>query len=266
MKKFGYILLAVVALAIVFFAWVIKSGNQQTDDINKVIDNYFSSLKAGDTASAYARGSKQFKESTSLAGFSASLKNFPALASFASYKVNYVSFADSAYSGTLVDTQGQEHTFRFIMKEEDNSWKINSLDVDLPLAEIKKDQKSKDEKPAPPEGKIMEVRVSDEAIDPLAAYAVPAFTPGTAVIHASVLTERQKGATVTIELVYMPTGDKLGPVTALPSGWYYQLGKGAFTKADFYFTKPTAGWLRGEYKLVATMSSGDRKEVGFSVR
>lgn len=86
------------------------------------------------------------------------------------------------------------------------------------------------------------------------------FTPQTVEIFTSAYIEKAEvGLKITAVLSYLPTGDQVGPVTN-------EANQAGDIISNFSFTKPTAGWPTGDYKINISLSDGQTKDVVFSVK
>jgi hypothetical protein len=109
-------------------------------------------------------------------------------------------------------------------------------------------------------GTITEVRISDVVNSQgVAEVNKTNFTKDTAEVFVSVgIAGAAAGLVATAELVYLPTGDKVGPVTN-------QLSSGGDITSNFSFTKPTNGWPVGNYNINVSLSNGQKKTAPFIV-
>lgn len=97
----------------------------------------------------------------------------------------------------------------------------------------------------------MDITVADTMIN---------FTKDTAVINiTSTLSEDTPDAAALIEVTYTPTGDKIGPISAPVKS----LGKQKYVSAKI--SKPTNGWLPGNYLVKVVLPSGGEQQAGFEV-
>jgi hypothetical protein len=67
-----------------------------------------------------------------------------------------------------------------------------------------------------------------------------------------------KGLMVTAEMTYLPTGDKVGPVSN-------DTQTAGDIISNFSFSKPTTGWPSGNYSVTVTLSDGQAMTVNFNV-
>jgi len=85
------------------------------------------------------------------------------------------------------------------------------------------------------------------------------FTKDTAEIFATVsLQGAATDLTATAELVYLPTNNKVGPVSNTISS--------TETTSKFSFTKPTNGWPAGNYNINVSLSNGQTRTAPFIVQ
>ncbi|MCX6745244.1 MAG: hypothetical protein NTX82_07025 [Candidatus Parcubacteria bacterium] len=66
------------------------------------------------------------------------------------------------------------------------------------------------------------------------------------------------GLKVTAELIYLPSGDKVGPVNN-------DTQMEGDIISNFSFTKPTKGWPSGNYAVTATLEDGQTLTTNFNV-
>jgi hypothetical protein len=109
-------------------------------------------------------------------------------------------------------------------------------------------------------GTITDVRISDVVNSQgVAEVNKTNFTKDTAEIFVSVnIQGAAAGLVATAELVYLPTGDKVGPVSNT-------ISSSGDVSTKFSFTKPTNGWPSGNYNVNVSLSNGQKKTAPFIV-
>ncbi len=110
-------------------------------------------------------------------------------------------------------------------------------------------------------GNIIDVRISD-VVNSQGAVEVnkTSFTKDTAEIFTSSYVQgAEAGLVATAELVYLSTGDIVGPVSNPPAD-------AGDLISNFSFTKPTNGWPAGNYNINVSLSNGQKKIAPFIVQ
>lgn len=85
------------------------------------------------------------------------------------------------------------------------------------------------------------------------------FAPETPKLAVSAyILKAEKGLKVTAVMTYLPTGDKVVPVSSDT-----QIAGDIIS--NFSFSKPTTGWPSGEYKVVVSLSDGQNMTINFNI-
>lgn len=244
LKGFGIFIVIVILLALFFTQGIADTAKSQ-----------LKALRDGDMIKAYSYTSKDFRSSTSLENFQKFVDNYPSL------KNNKdVSFSDRETSngigklkGTLKSTDGGSTPIEYELVKENGEWKILSIKLNPAGAGIKLEKTSS--------GTVAKVLFNDQKNDRGVVDAnKDSFSTTTPIIYVSAyIYGAEKGSQTSADLTYIETGDKIGPVSN-------DSGDGGDIVSNFSFSKPTKDWPLGNYKIRVVLSTGDSKEVEFSVK
>lgn len=250
LKGFGIFIVVVVLLALFFTQGIADTAKSQ-----------LKALRDGDIIKAYSYTSKDFRSSTSLENFQKFVDNYPSL------KNNKdVSFSDRETSngigklkGTLKSTDGGSTPIEYELVKENGEWKILSIKLNPAGAGITAESPTSSPQQSSG-GTIEKVLFNDKKGERgVVDTNKETFSQTTPEIFVSAyVSNAQKGSQASGELTYIKTGDKIGPATN-------NFEEGGDPITGFSFSKPTNGWPQGEYKIRIFLSTGDSKEVNFSV-
>lgn len=247
---------------VVFIIAIVLLANFATQGIADVAQNQLSALRSGDSAKAYSYTSKDFQKATSLEEFKVFVKSYPSLSQNES-----VSFTTKAIEnnlgtlkGSLKAKDGSVTPVEYQLVKEGSDWKILNLRLNPTGAG------TTSEAPTPTteessEATIEKVLINDEkSSEGVVDTNKNNFSSDTPEIFvASYINGVEVGSKVSAELIYLDTGDKVGPATN-------DIEEGGDIISSFSFTKPTKGWPEGDYTIRVYLSTGESKTVNFSVK
>lgn len=260
--------LIALALFILGIIGIIAIAMFATSGINDVANDQLKALRGGDVAKAYSYTSKDFQAATSLDQFKAFVDEYPSLknnesSSFASRSIEN---DQGTLEGSLKSKDGGVTPVTYKFVKENDEWKVLSIELKPSGAAIKEEVGETTTQPAeqPALAKspsIFDVRLSDAVGENgVVETGKVEFKTDTAEILVSAYVEAaKKDMTVSALLTYVPSGDKVGPAEN-------KVSEDGDIISNFSFTKPTKGWPTGDYKVTINLSSGETKDVAFTVK
>lgn len=107
---------------------------------------------------------------------------------------------------------------------------------------------------------LVKVLISDVADAKGSVYTGKStFTTETPELAVSAyILKAEKGLKVTAVMAYLPTGDKVGPVSN-------DTQTAGDIISNFSFSKPTEGWPSGEYSVTISLSDGQNMTINFNI-
>jgi len=246
---------AIIALAIFATKGIAETAEQQ-----------LAALRSGDMAKAYSYTSQEFQNASSLEKFKDFINTVLAL------KDNESSFFSSRkiegdtgiLEGTLKSKDGAVTPVVYQMVKEKDEWKILNIQVTPAGGEIKQEAQTQTstgtQDAVQASSTLVDIRLNDKLNkDGYVDEHKTAFRTDTEQIQASAYIQRAlQGMTVEATLVFVKTGDKVGPATN-------QVDTQGDVISSFSFTKPTKGWPAGDYQLTIKLSTGELKTADFKI-
>ncbi|MFA7685963.1 MAG: DUF4864 domain-containing protein [Candidatus Gracilibacteria bacterium] len=244
---------------VVVIALLIGIGLWATSGIAGIAEKQIALIAEGKVEEAYnTYSSKDFKAVTTLEQFKVFVLSQKALsenvkASFFSREVSTEGIG--TLEAKLEGKDGSTTNLKYTLVKEGEDWKI--LNMEFPQAGLMDKEEN-----ATTSSVIREIAMADTADeDDVVASGVmmTTFKPDTAVIYVSVyLTNPATNMAVSGLLQYPETGDELGPVSFVTK-------EGGDQTVMFTFSKPTAGWMVGDYIFKLNVGTSEEKIVNFKV-
>lgn len=256
--KIAGIIIGVIVLVTVVAMW----ANSSAADVAKKEMEY---LRIGDMQAAYGLTSQNFQTATSLEQFKDFVAQYPLLTQNTGVTLDNKEVANDAatVSGTLTAPAGEVTPLELKFVKEKNQWRIFSINLKTTEVNSTPAQTTTPTQPAATASKtnLAYIYVNDEADKNGTASAnKTVFSLPTPKIFTSAYIEKAAvGLQIIAVLIYLPTGDQVGPITNNTT----QAGN---IISNFSFTAPTAGWPVGDYKISISLSDGQAKDVTFSVK
>lgn len=257
-----------VGVFIIGIASIIALAIFATKGIAETAEQQLAALRAGDLAKAYSYTSQEFQNATSLEKFKDFVNTVLALkdnesSSFSNRKIEEDT---GILEGTLKSKDGAVTPVIYQMVKEKDQWKILNIQVTPPGGSIvRQDGQSQATTTiqAPvtqASSTLVDIKLNDRLNkDGYVDEHKTAFKTGTEQIQASAYIQKAlQDMTVQATLVFVKTGDKVGPATN-------QIDTQGDVISSFSFTKPTKGWPAGDYQLTVKLSTGDMKTADFKI-
>jgi len=260
MGKLKKILIGIV----IFIVGIIILAMMATKGIADVAENQLKAIREGDIIKAYSFTSKDFRSATTLEAFKKFVDAYPSLknnksVSFSSRETNN---GLGTLVGTLKSVDNGTTPIEYKLVKENDEWKILNVKLNPSGAGIKQTEETTTfPKSTQIQAKIFDILVNEAADkDGYVDTNKSVIDKSSPKIFATVqISNAQENSQVTMELMYVPTGEKIGPIV-------HEITKtGNIVKASS-FTRTNDSWPVGEYKVIATLSNGDKKEVNISVK
>jgi hypothetical protein len=263
-KKKGGLWWKILLGIVIFIVLVIILAMWATSDLVTVAEKQLTYLKSGDYIAAYGLTSKDFQANTTLDQFKAFVAQYPGLSKNISHDFSERAIENDlgTLSGTVTSVEGGVTPIAYQFVKENGEWRILG---------IKLNQSGATTQPVTPEPSVVtpapataatlaKVLISDVADangsveTGKATFA--AATPELAV--SAYILKAAAGLKVTAVMTYLPTGDKVGPVTN-------DTETAGDIISNFSFSKPTAGWPSGEYSVNVSLSDGQTMTINFNI-
>lgn len=249
---------------VVGIAAIIALALFSTKGLPEVANQQLTALRSGDMAKAYSYTSKDFQNTTSLDKFKEFVDSYPSLknnesSSFSNRKIEN---DQGTLEGTLKAKDGGVTPIIYHFVKENNDWKILNMQLKPTGTEAKgQETASTTAKSASTTTNIIDIKLNDKiGKDGYVDTHKSEFTAQTAEIQASAyIKNAKKGDTVQAILVYIKTGDQVGPASNT-------IENDGDVISNFSFTKPTKGWPTGDYQVAVKVASEQIKAVDFTVK
>ena len=250
---------------VIFIVFVIVLALVLTQGIADTAKSQLKAIRNGDVAKAYSYTSKTFQQITSFEDF----KKF--IETYEPFKNNDdVSFSSRETKndigllvGELKSKDGKKTAISYKLIKENGDWKIEAIKFDSNNEGVS--TASSSVSPTITESQTAESKINDILINDTAdsegyvAVHKSSLKEKPAKIYATVqVLQAQAGTSVFAEMTYVSTGQKIGPLEN-------KIDKSGNVLKAFSFTSTGGAWISGKYKIKATLSAGDSKEVEFSV-
>lgn len=248
---------------VVFIVGVFWLAMAATQGIADVANSQLKALRDGDTIKAYSYTSKDFRDATSLEDFQKFVDSYPSLKNNqeASFSDRETSNDVGTLKGTLKSSDGGSTPIEYKLVKENGEWKILSIRLNPTGTGIKQEETTSEVVQSNDQSTIYDIMINDLAdSDGYVDTGISSLNKESPKIYATVqVSDAQVNTQVVAELMYVPTGDKIGPVTN-------DITKSGDVLKAFSFTKATDLWPTGEYRVTATLSNGETKMASFQVR
>lgn len=257
MNKALKVVLIIIGSFVGFFVVILGIGLWATSGIAGVAGDQLALISQGKVEEAYNQyGSKDFKAATTLEDFKSFVESHKALAE--NVDVSFPSREISNDVGTLEakleGKDGSTTNVNYTLVKEGEEWKV--LNMEFPKAGLMNNWESVTTSLI--SGIAMADTADEDGAVELSAN-MSVFKSETAVIYATVyLANSPANLAVTSWLQYPKTGDELGPVS-------YVTKESGDQVVMFTFSKPTAGWMLGDYIFKVNVGAGEEKIVNFKV-
>ena len=260
-KIIGGIMAVMVLGFLVLMFWGTGDYNKEGDAVIAKTQQILSQFKNGQIADLYKDADEELKKVTPEKDIENLVTVFPILktyASFATTKVTHDS-KNAEVMGTLKDASGKEYAFTMKLSGTDNVWKFYAFDVAGDVASSDENLGKEDTSAI-----IKTLTIGDTLNNEGATIAKQgSFATDTPIIYVSVDTDQAvEKISASIKFIYTATGDE-SPSLNLP---VYKAKSQNYVRTSFHLTKPTAGWAKGDYKVIAKLASGNIKEGTFVVK
>ncbi|TRZ47979.1 DUF4864 domain-containing protein [bacterium] len=235
-----------------------------TQGIADAAKSQLSAIRSGDIAKAYGYTSKSFQQETSFENFKKFVETYDAFKNNVdvSFSTRETQNNTGVLKGELKSKDGKKTPIAYKLVKESGDWKIEAIKLDFgtnadtsttPSPSVSAATQSQDS--------IHDILVNDTATN-----------DGYVETHKSVLKEKPAKIYATVQVAQAKAG------TSVVAELTYLSGKGNLKTAEnkidangnilkaFSFTSTTGYWPSGEYKIKATLSTGDSKEVTVSVK
>lgn len=242
----------------------LSSNKNEIEALKTVISNQLSDIKSGKINEAYEKySSKDFKESTSQNSFIEFSHRYPILTKFDSYEFSSTSARKDIGIVSLVLHMNDVVSFlKYYLIQEQNGWKIWSMRILSPLEE---NNETKDEtteitpRATENEMQIMGMILGSE-INENGSIKTPTshlkINTGNIYLNVTVKNGRQD-ETFNIKLQNIESHAFI-----LAKATIEEPGDSVLLTT---FSPPAEGWVKGDYQMVVTTSSGQTKTVKFSI-
>lgn len=249
----------ILGVIAVIIAVIIGLAFYATSGIVKVAEDQLAFLKAGEVQKAYDLTSKDFQGATSFDQFKAFVEQYPSLSKNKDHTFSSREIVNDQGSivGSLTSEDGAVTPIEYKFIKEGGVWKILGLNLGQTGAVV--ENKPVVEKPVEG-GKLLEVRLGAAVgKDGIVEANSSEFATDTKEINVSALIlGAKKGLKVSAELTHVASGEKVGPATN-------DTAQDGDIASNFVFTMPTAGWPEGDYKIIVTMSNGEKQDAPFKI-
>ena len=251
---------------VIFVVIVIVLAFLLTQGIADTAKSQLRAIRNGDIAKAYSYTSKTFQQITSFEDFKKFIETHEALKN--NDDINFLSRETKNNTGLLVgelkSKDGKKTAISYKLIKEDGDWKIESIKFDLNNKDVSVTPSSATStvvESQTTESKINDILVNDTADnDGYVEVHKSSLKEKPAKIYVTVqVVQAQAGTSAFVEMTYVSTGQKVGPLEN-------KIDKSGNISEPFSFTSNGGAWISGKYKIKATLSSGDSKEVEFSVK
>jgi len=213
-------------------------------------------IKEKNIQGAYEKySSAAFKKATALKDFESFVNEQPGFHENTSFDIDQLTFNNNIaeVTGALVTNEGKKYPFEYNLVFEGNLWKIVYIHVD------------NDEKKAPEEDEDKTLQFSNFAIGTSVDNKGSVQTPQKSIqatskdIYLNINVDHGKaGESVQIVFKHIDGNSAISPVTK-------RLSKDGVSVLSFVFSSPKAGWPKGNYRLLATSSTGAEGSYDFTI-
>jgi hypothetical protein len=234
-----------------------------TQGLADVASSQLKALRDGDMIRAYSYTSRDFRNSTSLEKFQQFVDSYPSLKNNLSvaYDSRETNNGVGTLKGTLKSNDGGTTPIEYKLVNENDEWKILSIRLNPTGAGIRREEAAQTVVQPSDRSTIHDILISDLADgNGYVDTSKPSLNKQSPKIFATVqVGDAQANSQVRTELLYVPSGGKIGPITN-------DITKPGNVLKAFSFTNTKDVWPAGEFRVTATLSNGATKTVSFQVR
>lgn len=223
----------------------------------EVIEKQVEKIRQNNVSNAYQHyTSKDFQKSTSLGDFEAFVKNQPSLSDNGKVEMDNLSFDNNVatFSGVLTTKSGTRYPAEYSLIQEDGVWKILHIQVKAPEQQVQKDSSV-----------FVPMKISKfllgVAVDDAGHVETPVatFKTNSGDIYLNLyLNNAKAGTKVEVAFEHIQSHSTIPTVSSTVS----EDGDSVVT---FIFSPPKSGWPKGNYRLMATTSTGLINTYEFNV-
>lgn len=229
-------------------------------DLEIVIEDQLKTIRDKKPADAYHQyTSKDFQNATTLEDFESFINNQPAFSQNQKIVFNQLTFNNNIanYSGSLVTRNDKEYQVEYDLINENGKWKILHIQVFT--------QPEKEEEQAAPveNGKPMEfskfelgnsIDLEGKILDP---KTILERNAGDIFVNVGV-SNGVAGTKIELDFEHIESRSHIPLVSTA-------LQRNGESMVSFVFSPPTGGWPKGNYRIVATSSTGEKKSIEFKI-
>lgn len=250
-----------------FIIFVIVLALILTQGITDAAKSQLKAIRSGDIAKAYGYTSKTFQQETSFENFKKFVETYEAFKNNddVSFSTRETQNDTGILKGELKSKDGKKTPVSYKLVKENGDWKIEGIKLDFGANTGESNSSSSLSSSAPQsqtaEGKIYDILVNDNAkSDGYVEEHKSVLKEKPAKIYATVqVAQAQSGSSVVAELIYLSGKGNLKTTEN-------KIDINGNVLKAFSFTSESGYWPSGEYKIKATLSTGDSKEVTVSVK
>lgn len=195
---------------------------------------------------------QEFKKNTSLKAFEEFIKGNSGFSTYVTVNLGKLTFDNNVatLTGILKTQGGVDYPVEYDLIQENSKWKIFHIQILHP------DQKSNEAGSSWLSKLILGTALNDEGtvISPTTLFKT---TSGD--IYVNVFVDNADPNTqIKVLFEHLTSQSSIPPVTS-------HLSKTGDARLTFIFSPPSTGWPKGQYKLLATSSTGDSRSIEFAV-
>lgn len=217
------------------------------------IEGMMEAIQKNQLKTAYeVYSAKDFKKNTSFKEFEQFLQDNDSFSEHVSLELGDLSFDNNVatFSGILTTTTGKIYPVEYDLVEEDGNWKIFHIQVSAPH------QKSSKEKTSLFSKFLVGSSLDEEGI---VVSPTMLFKPHSGDIYLNLYVNHAlPGTQVEVVLKHTDSQSAIPPVSS-------RLTAGGSARLTFIFSPPPSGWPIGQYKFLATSSTGESGSFEFAV-
>ncbi len=225
-------------------------GLGTTQDLIDVATDLLTKIREGKVSVVYLKyASEEFKKATTEHDFIEFIKEYPILEKFETISFPKAVVRNGVGSlGAIVKDTDNEAYVKFYLINEEQTWKILSMRILSPAEESI-------EEPMTFGDLTVGAKTDDQG---LILHSETAFKPDLKDLYINLDVENGlKGEEVNLNLLHVESGSTI-PIKA-------KIAESGDTMLVSTFSPPQKGWLKGEYKLTTSTTSGLNKSVEFTI-
>lgn len=229
-----------------------KTNIFDSTPLKQAIEGMMDAIRQDQLSKAYENFSaKDFKKNTSFQEFEQFIRDNESFSGNLSLKLNDLSFDNNiaTFTGTLTTADGKTYPVEYDLVEENGGWKIFHIQI------------------APPNESSKSVSgffsqfLLGSSLDDHGTIESPktVFKPHEGDIYLNLyVAHALPGTQVEVVLKHLDSQSTVPPVSS-------RLTAGGNARLTFIFSPPPNGWPIGQYKLLATSSTGESSSAEFTV-